>query len=399
MLQTVLPSCTSRHNTAIMLADSTYIYPSKTGVDVEAKISLSNKAKSYRGKAFDEQNTFIISDKSKVKTVIDLQQLPEKAYEQLMFHIDWIGPDGKSIYTKQINIDPLDSIKTIKSSISATTEKRVPGKYKLKLYYFRELIAEKNFRLINEADAPLKLNKRIETKLDLYSGTRSKLKESTNTFNLNSKEKLRANLQIINPDEFINEELAFRFEWMDSAGKTFYKKSIKIAAGENIGTLQSAISLDPDKRSIGEYYLNVYLFKSLLGSTKHFELLPEIKTKTIRNKLKATITLCSSLDKKTGNCKNIGTRFSIKEKAKVNAKIEINNLNKPGNQSPKLRIEWIGINGKTFYKKKIKAEHLKSGAFISSAISIPPGKRKAGTYQIRVYNAEVLLAKQLFVLE
>ncbi len=68
-----------------------------------------------------------------------------------MFHVDWIDPEGRSFYLKRIDLLPGDSTASLISSISVSPDKRLPGKYLLRIYLFRELIAEKYFELRDSA--------------------------------------------------------------------------------------------------------------------------------------------------------------------------------------------------------------------------------------------------------
>ncbi len=65
-----------------------------------------------------------------------------------MFHIDWIDSTGNSLYKKRIDLSPSDSSSRIISSISLSPPKRKVGEYIVRVYLFRELIAEKKFQLV-----------------------------------------------------------------------------------------------------------------------------------------------------------------------------------------------------------------------------------------------------------
>ncbi len=65
-----------------------------------------------------------------------------------MLHIDWLDSTGNSFYKKRIDFSLTDSSSSIKSSISTSPPKRKAGNYTVRVYLFRELIAEKKFQLI-----------------------------------------------------------------------------------------------------------------------------------------------------------------------------------------------------------------------------------------------------------
>jgi len=99
------------------------------------------------GKLIGEGSSFKIKAKRKVRASIELKNRFAFGDQELMFHIDWIGPDGESIYRKRYDLYPTDSTSTIKSTISISPKKRQAGDYKFQLFLFNELIAEKPFEL------------------------------------------------------------------------------------------------------------------------------------------------------------------------------------------------------------------------------------------------------------
>ena len=90
-----------------------------------------------------------------------------------MFHFDWIGPDGETFYMKRVYLSQQDSTLTISSSISISPEQRDTGEYKLRVYLFRELIAEKKFEVLPEFQLNTAQHEELKVNITLYR-TKSK---------------------------------------------------------------------------------------------------------------------------------------------------------------------------------------------------------------------------------
>lgn len=146
----VFSSCSSRNNIPILNSDSTLIYTPKNTNDVSVNIKLFRKRGSKSGKLIDEGTVFTIKGNRNVRAMVDIEKPNSNIERELMFHIDWIDSHGKSVYRKQVNVLPDDSLSFLTSSISISPDKRLPGKYIIRIYLFRELIAEKKFELIEK---------------------------------------------------------------------------------------------------------------------------------------------------------------------------------------------------------------------------------------------------------
>jgi hypothetical protein len=70
-----------------------------------------------------------------------------------MFHLEWLSPDGETVYKKRIDWAPNSSTATLKSSIAIDPDRRSPGRYSFRVYLFRELMAEKRFELRADSTA------------------------------------------------------------------------------------------------------------------------------------------------------------------------------------------------------------------------------------------------------
>lgn len=266
-----IQGCSSRSNTPVVGEDQTIIYPPKSPNDLSATMTLCRKISKKTGKPVGAGTVFKIKEKENLRAVVDLENPFTHGSHDLMFHFDWIKPDGKSLFLKPVNLSLNDSTNTLISSISISHEVREPGEYLLKLYYFRELIAEKKFTLIamldpNEDDvtAALTLCKRIDKETGLPVDVDSVFK-----IRKKGKVQLLANLGNLPVDD--DEELKFRIEWIDAQGNSFFKKKFDILPADSIETITSSIAISPDKRVPGNYLVRVYLSNQLLAE-KQFRL-------------------------------------------------------------------------------------------------------------------------------
>ena len=150
LLLQALSGCSSRNETPTISEDSTIVYSPKQQDGVSANITLCRKVGKKTGKRIGVGTVFTIMDKAKVHAFFDLENRKLFTDKKMMFHAEWIGPNGKSFYRKRIDLLPDDSTSTIKSSISITPEKRLAGNYLVRFFLFRELIAEKKFELRDE---------------------------------------------------------------------------------------------------------------------------------------------------------------------------------------------------------------------------------------------------------
>jgi hypothetical protein len=145
-----MPACSTRYQEPLTTADSTIVYPPKKTGDISAKITFCRKISKKTGKLIDAGSVFTIGNDEMVHAVVDLENRFESGDRDLMLHLQWIDQDGGDIYRKRIDLTSADSTSTLKSSISISPDKRQPGEYLLQVYLFRELIAEKKFRLLPE---------------------------------------------------------------------------------------------------------------------------------------------------------------------------------------------------------------------------------------------------------
>lgn len=227
-------------------------------------------------------------------------QVTEKERD-LMFHIDWVDAFGKSFYKKRIDISTSDSTSRIISSISISPEKRETGNYLVRVYLFRELIAEKHFRLVDSStysklfpskERP-KSEKQLQKKITKKKVTKSnssteqvkanlvlckKLSKKTGNpigaatiFTIKDEARVKAVVSIEKQDIKTNEQMKFYFKWIGPDGKSFYKKRVVYTTSNPFFTLTNSISISPEKRQPGNYTLKVSFRKKIIAEQK-FEL-------------------------------------------------------------------------------------------------------------------------------
>ena len=129
------------------LVDSVQALREEMAEKIIAKILFGRKTNKKTGKLIDIDTVFTIGKKAKVNAFVELKNVKLFPKEKMIFYLDWVGPDKNSFYKKKIELASGDTTSVISSSISIPSKKREPGDYKLKVYLFKELIAEKIFKL------------------------------------------------------------------------------------------------------------------------------------------------------------------------------------------------------------------------------------------------------------
>jgi hypothetical protein len=297
----LIAGCSSREKKPVILDDSTIIYPSKFANGIYSEITLSNKISKKTGKPLKAGTVFKLQDPAKLYATIDLLNYKSESQKDLMLHIDWVDSSGNSFYKKRFDFSPSDSTSNITSSISISPKKRKVGNYKVSVYLFRELIAEKKFQLVKSIpDSATDIKKEISKK----------------------KNKLEKKVEV--------------------------QKSLN----------------------------------------------PKVKTEIIE----ANIILCRKLSKKTGKPIGTGTIFTIKDEAKVKAIVSFEKQEIKTNEQMKFYFEWIGPDGKVFYKKRVVYTTSNPSFSISNSISITPEKRQPGIYTLQIVFRKKIIAEQKFEL-
>jgi|GEM_PF-390120 len=397
----LLGGCSGRHEKAVVLPDSTITYPPRTAGGISAKITLCRKHFKKADVRIGQGTLFATRDDELIHAFIDLENCFLRNDRDLLFHLDWIAPDGRSFYLKQVSLSKDDSTRILKSSINISPSKRPPGCYLLRVYLFRELIAEKRFTLLPPGQEPPLKAGEIAAHITLCRNADRETGERTgpdSVFFLGDKEKVAACMDLENRHFYGDKVLMFRFDWVGPDGKSFYHKQLDLPPDDTASTLYSAISIAPGKRRPGTYFFRVSLYDEPLAG-KWFELRPKMPVIPAPVAgITAKVELCLNVDKKTGARTGTGTVFTLGEKEKVCACVDLSRSSAGNNKELKLRLDWIGPDGKSFFDKKMTLSPGDTASVIQSSISIPPSKRRPGNYLFRVYLQKHLLAEKKFTL-
>ena len=265
-----LTGCSSRNEKPAISDNATLVYVPKQPDDISANITLCRKVNRKTGKRIGEGTVFTIMDKAKVYAFFDLKNRNNFMSKEMMFHVEWIGPNHKSFYRKRIDLPADDSSSTVSSSISITAEKRLAGNYVVRFFLFRELIAEKMFELLNDVpvtgeEFDIAANIILYKKLGEKSGRR--IGEGT-VFTIKNKAKVLALINLKNRADYLDDELRFKVDWIDPDSNSFFSKKIDLSPGDSSSTIKSSISITPEKRQPGNYILRIYLYERLLAEKK-----------------------------------------------------------------------------------------------------------------------------------
>lgn len=302
----IFSSCATRENNPTVLKDKTIVYPSKSDNDINPKISLSTTISKKTGKPIKPGIKFNLQDDKKLYATVSFKNQLTESQKNLMFHIDWINSEGKSFYLKRIDITPTDSASQITSSVSISPQKRKAGNYTVRVYLFRELIAEKKFQLVETSTESAEINLNTESLENPVTDKQVKPVEATTpevksrdisakiilcrkvskktgkpigagtTFTIREKEKVKALVNVEYGQIKTNEQLIFYFDWIGRKGKSIIKKRLVYTTSNPSFTISHSISIAPQKRKPGNYKVMVYLENKLIAEQK-FELIADTK--------------------------------------------------------------------------------------------------------------------------
>lgn len=112
----------------------------------------------------------------------------------------------------------------------------------------------------------------------------------------------------------------------------------------------------------------------------------------------ATITFCRKFGSKTDKPIGEGLVFTMGEKEHVRARVEFENLPDDPPMDLMFHLVWLNPDGYEFYTKRIDMAPGEVESAITTAISIPPGRRDPGRYSLLVYLYRELIAEKSFTL-
>jgi len=392
----ILSGCANRIETPELTENSSLVYSLKSGNKVVNDISFCRKIDKNTSELIGEGNEFIIMEEGRVQAIVSLSDYILEKEKRSMFHFDWISVSGYTTYLRRMDFTPGDSLDYLRSSISITPEVRTPGIYKLRIYYFRELIAEKEFELFAEFDPSIHNLQSLAENFVVCKKTKKGGEPIgvNSEFNQSNKGSLRASFKL-EDDLFANyKEQLYRIDWYKKDDTVaFYRKHIDVFAQDSLQYISSSLSISPDKREPGELFVVVNLFGKPIAK-KEFILLPPVDYSDIE----ADIILYKKKSKKSGKLLGKGTKFEIGKKKKVRALVNISGLDEFIGKDLEFKLRWVGPDGKGVYSKTYNINPENSTLILKNAISITPGKRKPGGYSLQVYVAGELLDEKKFEL-
>jgi hypothetical protein len=373
------------------------IFKLKNGNSVVDNIQLCRKLDRDNDNLIGEGESFMIMDEGRIQAIVTMSDYILEKDKLSMFHFDWISSSGYTTYLKRVDYTPNDSSDYIWSSISITPELRTPGEYKLRIYYFRELIAEKEFELLPEFDPTLynleALKENLVVCKDIEKIT-GELSGVDSIFHQSETGSIWASFKLDNSFRVDLDELLYRFDWYEKGDmEAFYSKTLDVLIRDDISFISSSLSTSPEKRDTGEYLVVVNLFGKPIAQ-KEFVLLPPLDYSAIN----AKIILYKKNSKNSDLFIGEGTQFEIGKKNKVRAWVKVSGLDEFKGQELEFKLRWIGPDGKSVYNKNYNVTPEKSTEILKSAISIIPGKRKTGNYSLQVYLSGELIGEQKFKL-
>ncbi len=346
----------------------------------DAEVILYRRKNPETGKPTGTSGTFTLMKEAYLHARLNTDSLPHtKAYQ---LHFQWINPDGESFYTKEV-IDTAGHIEP-ESAISLNPETRPPGKYRLRIYYYRELLAEKSFELL----PAWKPDKEISVQppdfyISSYGGQPEKTRDSS--FVLMKKTKLL--MKFKTPALTGKRQWLYHVDWKDETGRLISRKHY-----EGNSMLASSLSLSPSTRSAGQYAVEIYLFDHLLAR-KNFRLLPPYDLSGVET----GISFCPFYDKKNKRKTEFRNTYNVGEKAAVNACIRLTDKEHRIKTGVWLvELKWMNNQGKSFYTKKYKLQPNGNSVYLTGKISLSPEKRTPGEYSLQVLMFHETVASKGF---
>lgn len=166
----VFSGCNSRKSEPSIGDDFTAQFPSKKMNDAAATVTFFTDFDSETGTPVYSGDVFTLREKANLRAIVNLSGLPVEKYPELMFHLDWISPNDRSFFTRRTDIIATKPDTALQSSISLSPDRRPPGDYLLKVYYFRELIAMKSVELLPPLSVNSQLAGRLRPEITFYTG-------------------------------------------------------------------------------------------------------------------------------------------------------------------------------------------------------------------------------------
>jgi hypothetical protein len=234
---------------------------------IGASITFCQRVEKNTGGLVGIDTVFHVGKKSWVNAVVSFKNKPFDENEELKFLMEWIAPDSLGGYNRRITISAGDSAYTLRSSISATSEKRIPGEYQVNLYLFRQLLNQKKFLLKPELKAEAVVRKPGKTTANIilcrkFDKQTGEAIGAGTSFSLKAGEKVTAVVDLSKAS--MDKKKKITIHWVNPENKTFFRKSLDPEEIDNLFNVTSAISAEPGNREPGLYFVKVYQNDKLL---------------------------------------------------------------------------------------------------------------------------------------
>jgi len=185
-------------------------------------------------------------------------------------------------------------------------------------------------------------------------------------------------------------DIMLHFDWINPDGYSFYQRREDVAVDSST-VVNSSISLSPNSRKEGVYKLRVYLYRKLILEDS-FELLPKFQLENypIDNE---NISLSTKINKSIKHHEEENIEIVSMKGKWVEASLAFENSTQYKNRELLFRYDWIGEDGKLFYRKRMDISPADSTIVLKSSLSISPEERLEGKYVIQLYLFDEILAQ------
>ncbi len=254
--------CSTRQSNPVVSPDGELKYPPVQEGQISTSITLCRNLGKTSQKPLFAGTAFPVGEKERVLAWVRIENYENLSNRPQLFHVEWINPNGTSIFKKEITQFVSDTANIIQSSLSS--ESRTPGNYLFRVYHFRELIAEKPFRFVDEHEYNDSIARGFGASITMCKSvdkTTGELSEVDSVFYIGNKNWVNAVVSFRNKPVNEDEELKFLMEWIAPDSTGGYNRRISISPGDSTYLLRSSVSISPGKRPTGAYRVNLYLFR------------------------------------------------------------------------------------------------------------------------------------------
>lgn len=234
--------------------------------------SIITLCRSYSSETWRSEGTaraFPLFGDDDIRAIFDINHLIADGFVRpQIFHIEWLDNENDLLYRKQVDLQPGDSTRWLESSISVSPQTRKPGIYQIRLYHFREMVALQKFELLPMDSIIETWVPQLQPEIILYNKTSRKTGEMIgvgNEFEIREKGYVRAQMILKKTIKPVTHELQLAVDWMDSGDSSFFRKDITLYPGDSLTDISSSISIPPDKRTPGNYRLQLWLFDTVVA--------------------------------------------------------------------------------------------------------------------------------------